>query len=604
MIFFLRTELMKASKRHKCRRPKKSAKNDNERSLARACWERSRISTPRSKQLHEARRRTRTSGWLSACVTSDWTFLRGDSGVEFDELRHDTTCRFQNHEHGGDVQEQQSLHLWKPFASKEGHHEELHHTQTISGNVEALVELHQVLRVAKQPSPPQPASGAPEEKAQVLHQDRRKRPRPRTLPHDLGSVHIARTKPAASDATPAENTQDTGERVLNISPHGALGCLALTSATLVASTPSSSSGNSRLGDGGRGASETVCVKERVPFVIGVGRRLRSTGGLRSRSCGSGGSRGNGGWLRFCRGSLEYTSNTWEAQLGRWDWRATLGGQARDQSRLREGNRATQTRSNTGAAAWRPWSAFRQRRRWPRASARHGRGGPEWRGVQQRGRHLMTGRGRWSRRCGRCRSCRNQRRAWSWRSSTTTWTGWFHDSGEAHSDGVLECGQHWELGRELTKLITTGHVATESTNQRGQRAKGALWARNNESWKCSGQWGTETQPLGRQDGKPPWAALAKAQSRRATGDRETMVQRRQSQKTRNRNEGQQRRARRDSRPPAGARHPDPGPPEEQSSANRREPGVLSVARSQELCWSAACERQPRPKRRCVCAQWIC
>ena len=45
-------------------------------------------------------------------------------------------------------------------------------------------EVHQVLRVAKQPSPPQPASGAPEEKAQVLHQDRGKRPRPRTLPHD------------------------------------------------------------------------------------------------------------------------------------------------------------------------------------------------------------------------------------------------------------------------------------------------------------------------------------------------------------------------------------------------------------------------------------
>ena len=50
----------------------------------------------------------------------------------------------------------------------------------------------------------------------------------------LGSVHIPRTKPAASDTTPAENTQNTGERVLNISPHGALGCLALTSATLVA----------------------------------------------------------------------------------------------------------------------------------------------------------------------------------------------------------------------------------------------------------------------------------------------------------------------------------------------------------------------------------
>ena len=125
----------------------------------------------------------------------------------------------------------------------------------------------------------------------------------------LGSVHKPRTKPAASDTTPAENTQDTGERVLNISPHGALGCLALTSATLVASTPTSSSGSGRLGDGGRGASETVCVKERVPLVIGVGRGLRSTRILRSRSWRSRGSRGSGRRLRFCRGDLECPSNT-------------------------------------------------------------------------------------------------------------------------------------------------------------------------------------------------------------------------------------------------------------------------------------------------------
>ena len=36
-FFFVRTELMKASKRHKCRRQKRSAKNDNEGSLARTC---------------------------------------------------------------------------------------------------------------------------------------------------------------------------------------------------------------------------------------------------------------------------------------------------------------------------------------------------------------------------------------------------------------------------------------------------------------------------------------------------------------------------------------------------------------------------------------
>ena len=45
----------------------------------------------------------------------------------------------------------------KALRQQGDHQEELHHTQTISGNVEALVELHQVLRVAKRPSPP-PAS--------------------------------------------------------------------------------------------------------------------------------------------------------------------------------------------------------------------------------------------------------------------------------------------------------------------------------------------------------------------------------------------------------------------------------------------------------------
>ena len=37
IFFFLRTELMKASNRHRCQRPKKGAKSDNERSQAQAC---------------------------------------------------------------------------------------------------------------------------------------------------------------------------------------------------------------------------------------------------------------------------------------------------------------------------------------------------------------------------------------------------------------------------------------------------------------------------------------------------------------------------------------------------------------------------------------
>ena len=96
---------------------------------------------------------------------------------------------------------------------------------------------------------------------------------------------------------------------LDVPPHGALGSLALSSATLVASTPTSSSGGSRLGNGSRGASETMCVKERVPFVVRVGRRLRDTRALGGRSGGNGGPRSDSGGLRLCRSSVEGTSNT-------------------------------------------------------------------------------------------------------------------------------------------------------------------------------------------------------------------------------------------------------------------------------------------------------
>ena len=71
----------------------------------------------------------------------------------------------------------------KALRRQGGHHDELHHAQAVSGIVKALVGLLRVLRVSELSSPPQPASGAPEE-AQVLHRNRRKRPRPRTLLHD------------------------------------------------------------------------------------------------------------------------------------------------------------------------------------------------------------------------------------------------------------------------------------------------------------------------------------------------------------------------------------------------------------------------------------
>ena len=137
--------------------------------------------------------------------------------------------------------------------------------------------------VAELSALPEPAPKAPE-RAHVLHRSRRKRPHPPTLSHDPRKCARTQDKPTDSDATPAENAQSTGGSKSNFPPHGALGGFALTTATLLASTPTSTSGVGRLGDGGRGATkrrgEAVCVKESVPFVIGVGRRLRGTGGLR------------------------------------------------------------------------------------------------------------------------------------------------------------------------------------------------------------------------------------------------------------------------------------------------------------------------------------
>ena len=51
-------------------------------------------------------------------------------------------------------------------------------------------------------------------------------------------------------ATPAEIAQGARESSLDLSPHGALGGFAHATAAFVASTPTSTSGVSRLGDGG------------------------------------------------------------------------------------------------------------------------------------------------------------------------------------------------------------------------------------------------------------------------------------------------------------------------------------------------------------------
>ena len=163
----------------------------------------------------------------------------------------------------------------------------------------ALVGLIQIFGEAELFATPKPAPMTLER----ARRSRRRRPQGPTIRHDPRKHARAQNEPT-SEATPSRNTRNSRGSNSNVPPHGALGGFALTTATLVASTPTSSSGFGRLGDGGRGATKrwgkAVCVEECVPFVIGVGRRLRGTRGLgdRSRGCrGCRGSRGVGGWLR-------------------------------------------------------------------------------------------------------------------------------------------------------------------------------------------------------------------------------------------------------------------------------------------------------------------
>ena len=120
---------------------------------------------------------------MSACITVDGAFNHENGDVGFDELRHDTTSRFQTPKREEDVQEQRPAPV-RTLRQQGDHHEELRHVQAIAGTVEAPVELHQTLRVARQSSTPRPISGVPGEKAQDLHQNRWKRPRPQAPPKD------------------------------------------------------------------------------------------------------------------------------------------------------------------------------------------------------------------------------------------------------------------------------------------------------------------------------------------------------------------------------------------------------------------------------------
>ena len=106
------------------------------------------------------------------------------------------------------------------------------------------------------------------------------------------------------------------------------------------------------------------VEEGVPVAVRVGRGVcRSLRGLR-QACRAVGSVTRGS--RGARGRLQCARGAGKTELSGRDWWAALDGQARDQSRLSESDRAARRDSGNAGAA--PWSTFRQRRRRARAGA--------------------------------------------------------------------------------------------------------------------------------------------------------------------------------------------------------------------------------------------
>ena len=116
-----------------------------------------------------------------------------------------------------------------------------------------------------------------------------------------------------------------------------------------------------------------------------------------------------------------------------------------------------------------------------------------------------------------------------------------------------------------------------------KAQSARWreqkcAASQERWKLQvleAKKALRLSPWGTKVGKPPWAALARAQSKRASANWEARKQKRRWPEWHKTNtQGSRRRTRQRSRPPWGARCPGPGQLGRQSPASRHEPDVLS------------------------------
>ena len=112
--------------------------------------------------------------------------------------------------------------------------------------------LLRIFRAAERCAMPEPTPTTLE-RAHVLLTSRRKGPCRAALPHDPRKCACTQSRPSNGSAAPDGSAQESRGRKSNFPPHGALGSFALTTTSLVASTPTSTSGVGRLGDGGRGA---------------------------------------------------------------------------------------------------------------------------------------------------------------------------------------------------------------------------------------------------------------------------------------------------------------------------------------------------------------
>ena len=155
-----------------------------------------------------------------------------------------------------------------------------------------------------------------------------------------------------------------------------------------------------------GGARPCASREGIPIAVRVGRDVWNAGSLRG--------------LRWCRSLRSFTRrprcarscsrrarDTGEAQLRGRDWWVALDGQARDQSRLNEGDGTTRDRDGAGTA---PRSTLRQRHRRARPGAGPGEGCRGGCCARQGRCSLVAGQlpkvrgGRNRERCSGCRGC--------------------------------------------------------------------------------------------------------------------------------------------------------------------------------------------------------